>query len=49
MPLNLSKDSFMKNAVLTIIQPDFSTSIERPLFLSKVPAGFPSPADDYIG
>jgi DNA polymerase V len=38
----------MKNAVLTIIQPDFSTSIERPLFLSKVPAGFPSPADDYL-
>lgn len=38
----------MNSAVLTIIQPDFSTSIERPLFLSKVPAGFPSPADDYL-
>jgi len=38
----------MKSSVLTIIQPDCSTSIERPLFLSKVPAGFPSPADDYI-
>ncbi|MFO0389962.1 MAG: LexA family protein [Alphaproteobacteria bacterium] len=38
----------MKNAVLTIIQPYFSTSVERPLFLSKVPAGFPSPADDYL-
>ena len=38
----------MKNSVLTIIQPDCSTSIERPLFLSKVPAGFPSPADDYL-
>jgi DNA polymerase V len=38
----------MANCVLTILQPDFSTSIERPLFLSKVPAGFPSPADDYL-
>ncbi len=38
----------MNSAILTIIQPDFSTSVERPLFLSKVPAGFPSPADDYI-
>ena len=38
----------MTNAVLTIIQPDFSTTLARPLFLSKVPAGFPSPADDYI-
>lgn len=38
----------MNNPVLTILQPDFSTSIERPLFLSKVPAGFPSPADDYL-
>ena len=26
----------------------FSTTIERPLFLSKVPAGFSSPADDYM-
>ena len=38
----------MKNAVITIIQPDFSTTLARPLFLSRVPAGFPSPADDYI-
>ena len=38
----------MKKATLTIIQPDFSTSIKRPLFLSKVPARFPSPVDDYL-
>ncbi len=38
----------MKSSFLTIIQPDFSTTVVRPLFLSKVPAGFPSPADDYI-
>jgi len=38
----------MSNAVLTIIKPDFSTTLARPLFLSKVPAAFPSPADDYI-
>ena len=38
----------MSNTVLTIIKPDFSTTLVRPLFMSKVPAGFPSPADDYI-
>ena len=38
----------MSNAVLTIIQPDFSTTLSLPLFLSRVPAGFPSPADDYL-
>src|SRR5271167_4346597 len=38
----------MSNAVLSIIKPDFSTTVARPLFLSKVPAGFPSPADDYL-
>ena len=38
----------MNNPVLTIIKPDFSTTLTRPLFLSKVPAGFPSPADDYL-
>lgn len=27
---------------------DFSTPIELPLVLEPVPAGFPSPADDYI-
>lgn len=41
-------DFKMNKPVLTIIQPDFSASIEKPLFLSKVPAGFPSPADDYL-
>ena len=28
--------------------PDRSTGRRRPLFLASVPAGFPSPADDYI-
>lgn len=38
----------MSKPALTIIQPDFSTAIVRPLFLSRVKAGFPSPADDYL-
>lgn len=38
----------MNKPALTIIQPDFCTAIVRPLFLSRVKAGFPSPADDYI-
>lgn len=38
----------MKKPALTIIQPDFCTKLARPLFLSRVPAGFPSPADDYL-
>jgi len=35
----------MKTPVLTIIKPDFPTSVVRALFLSKVSAGFPSPAE----
>ena len=38
----------MKPSILTIIQPDYSSTVERPLLLSKVPAGFPSAADDYL-
>jgi DNA polymerase V len=29
-------------------QPDLSTGALLPLYLSRVPAGFPSPADDYV-
>ncbi len=36
----------MKPSILTIIQPDYSSTVERPLLLSKVPAGFPSVAGD---
>ena len=38
----------MSKPALTIIKPDFATELKRPVFLSRVPAGFPSPADDYI-
>lgn len=38
----------MNKPALTIIQPDISTTLMRPLFLSRVKAGFPSPADDYL-
>lgn len=34
--------------VLEILTPDLSTEIKRPLFLSNVSAGFPSPAEEYI-
>jgi DNA polymerase V len=31
-----------------VYKPDLSTSVLLPLYLSRVCAGFPSPADDYI-
>ncbi|MDQ1610305.1 MAG: polymerase [Pyrinomonadaceae bacterium] len=31
-----------------IYRPDTTTKWARPLFLARVPAGFPSPAEDYI-
>jgi len=34
--------------ILEILSPDASADLERPLFLTQVPAGFPSPADDSI-
>ncbi len=34
--------------VETIYAPDLSTSYKLPVFLGRLPAGFPSPADDYI-
>src|SRR5678815_4020318 len=32
----------------TIYAPDLSTRYKLPVFLGRLPAGFPSPADDYI-
>src|SRR5918999_1299897 len=34
--------------VVAIIQPDRRTRLSRPLISSYVPAGFPSPAEDYV-
>jgi DNA polymerase V len=34
--------------VTDIFRLDISTRLELPLYLSRVPAGFPSPADDYL-
>ncbi|HOP50396.1 MAG TPA: translesion error-prone DNA polymerase V autoproteolytic subunit [Ignavibacteriales bacterium] len=34
--------------ILEIYQIDHETSLKLPLFISNVPAGFPSPADDYL-
>lgn len=32
----------------TIYKPDLSTPYQLPVFLGRLPAGFPSPADDYL-
>jgi len=37
----------MKTKVEVIYRPDLSTEYEQSLFEARVPAGFPSPADDY--
>ena len=37
----------MKTRVEIIYKPDQSTKRHQPLFVASVPAGFPSPADDY--
>ena len=34
--------------VETISAPDLTTRYKLPIFLGRLPAGFPSPADDYI-
>jgi DNA polymerase V len=33
---------------ITIFKPKFATKLKIPLYLSKVKAGFPSPAEEYI-
>src|SRR5713226_24884 len=38
----------MTTKVDAIYTPDASTIAERPVFLARVPGGFPSPADDYL-
>ena len=37
----------METKVEIIYKPDLSTKRSQPLFVARVPAGFPSPADDY--
>jgi hypothetical protein len=34
--------------VVAVIRPDRRTRLSRPLVSSYVPAGFPSPAEDYV-
>ena len=38
----------MVTEISGIYIPDLSTKYERPLFMVRVEAGFPSPADDYV-
>ncbi|OGW67054.1 MAG: peptidase S24 [Nitrospirae bacterium RIFCSPLOWO2_02_FULL_62_14] len=38
----------MTTKVEIAYEPDTATAVERPVWLARVPAGFPSPADDYL-
>lgn len=38
----------MDNSVSAIYHVDERTRLSRPIYLSQVPAGFPSPADNYV-
>ncbi len=38
----------MQNSISEIFVPKFARKLYRPLILARVPAGFPSPAEDYI-
>jgi len=45
----MKKDSKNKlGRSLEFFQPDYATDCELPLFIARVAAGFPSPADDYV-
>jgi hypothetical protein len=39
---------FSYSNVEEVLRPDCTTSWERPLFMTAVSAGFPSPAESYI-
>jgi DNA polymerase V len=38
----------MDGSVVGVFLPDKSTKLARPLIMWRVPAGFPSPAEDYV-
>lgn len=38
----------MQSSIAEIFVPNFTRKLSRPLVLTRVPAGFPSPADDYL-
>jgi len=40
--------TLIKNKTMEIYEPDTSQKIKMPFFGSQIPAGFPSPADDYL-
>lgn len=37
-----------RDTMNTLYTPDLSTPVSRPLYMTSIEAGFPSPADDYI-
>lgn len=43
-----SRPGSLKSNVVEINSPGCSSPLERPLYLSKVAAGFPSPGDNYV-
>jgi DNA polymerase V len=49
VPLNPETIAKLARAGLTVIPPGSEASPSyRPVFISKIAAGFPSPADDYV-
>jgi len=44
-PVRVSKKKDIMNTLYT---PELSTPVSRPLYMTAIEAGFPSPADDYI-
>lgn len=49
MSLNSETIEKLARVGLTVIRPDLAASPScRPVFISKIAAGFPSPADDYV-
>ena len=49
VPLNPETIENLARTGLTAIHPDPAASPScRPVFISKIAAGFPSPADDYV-
>ena len=50
MSLNSETIAKLARVGLTVLRPDSAASPSyHPVFISKIAAGFPSPADDYVG
>jgi DNA polymerase V len=47
-PLEREENQRMDGSVAGVFLPNRSTKLSRPLMMCRVPAGFPSPAEDYV-